>query len=137
MGKYIDLNPKSVVKQRKTDARGNTGAVASGDRSTAIVDNSTINNVMLKPASQAVVTDADKMLTEEQKKAMFLLQEKGWVDARYLKPNGLSIRVLETLVNLRYVEVKVTRPLRGPVLVHYCLTDQGVRVIEMLREESG
>lgn len=137
MGKLIDVNLKGVVKNRKTDARGNTGAVASGDHSTAIVDNSTTHNVTLNPSPQAVVTDADKTLTEEQKRALSLLREEGWVDAQRLTSDGVSRRVLETLENLGYVEAKVTRFLSGSGLVHYRLTDRGVRVVEMLLEESN
>lgn len=127
---------KKVLENRRIDARGNTGAVASGDHSTAIVDNSTTYNVTHAPASQAVVTDPTGMLTEEQKKALFLLKEKGWVNARYLQSDGLSRRVLETLVNLGYVTARVEKLLRGPDRIHYGLTDRGARVVEMLRDDG-
>lgn len=127
---------KRVLENRRTDSRGNTGTVASGDHSTAVVDNSTTYNVTHAPASQAVVTDPTGMLTEEQKKALFLLKEKGWVNARYLQSDGLSRRVLETLVNLRYVTARVEKLLRGPDRIHYGLTDRGARVVEMLRDDA-
>ena len=129
---------KKVLEDRRTDARGNTGAVASGDHSTAIVDNSTTFNVTHDPASQAVVTDPAKTLTEEQKKALFLLQEKGWVNVRYPQSecDGLSRRVLETLVNLRYVTTQVEKLLSGRDRIHYGLTDLGARVVEILREDA-
>lgn len=126
---------KKVLENRKINARGNTGAVASGDHSTAIVDNSTTFNVAHNPASQAVVTDPAKTLTEEQKKALFLLHEKGWVNARYLQSDGLSRRVLETLVNLHYVTTRVEKLLSGRDRIHYGLTDRGARVVEILRED--
>lgn len=95
------------------------------------------NRVTYNAASPMVVKHAFETLNEKQMEASRLLQRKRWVNAGYLKSYRLLRLVLETLVNMRYIEAAVPKLFSDPDLVHCGLIDGGVRLIEMLREESN
>lgn len=95
------------------------------------------NSVTYNAASPRVVKHAFETLNEERVEALRLLQRKRWVNALYLESYRLSRLVLEILVNMRYIEAAVPKLFSDPDLVHCGLIDGGVRLIEMLREESN
>ena len=95
------------------------------------------NRVTYSATSPRVVKHAFETLNEKQVEASRLLQRKRWVNAGCLKSYHLLKLVLETLVNMRYVEAAVPKLFSDSDLVHCGLIDGLVRLIEMLREESN